>query len=219
LYKVDESLREQLLDLVRQASRPGWWHNYEDIAIDPLIGLEIEAVRISSYEPCIVPWMLQTREYARSVIRGMSPHMADHVLDERVEARLTRQKILTRESPPNVWSVVDESALHRRVGNAQIMRSQLSRMVELAKLPNVTLQVAQFSLGAYMGLKNPFTFLEFSASQPPVVFIESTGGDLYLERRSDLERHEEALQYLRASALDPDNSVRLIEEIEKTSEL
>jgi Domain of unknown function (DUF5753) len=144
--------------------------------------------------------------------------MAHSVLDERVEARLTRQHILTRESPPTVWAVVDESALRRCVGDADVMDTQLVRMAELAMLPNVTLQVAPFSLGAYMGLKNPFTFLEFSMSQPPVVYIESTAGELYLERRSDLARHEEALQYLRAGALDPDKSLHLVDEAKETFE-
>jgi len=216
LYGVDDSLRRQLLDLARQASEQGWWHKYDDLGIDPLIGLEIEAVRISSYELCVIPWMFQTKEYARSVIRGMSPRMSANVLEERAEARLIRQELLTRESPPHFWSIVDESALRRRVGGAKVMRNQLGRMLELAALPNVTLQVVPFSLGAHPGLKNPFTFLEFRPPQSPVVFVESTAGNLFLERVADLEGHEESFQHLRAAALDPDTSVHLIEEIEKT---
>jgi transcriptional regulator with XRE-family HTH domain len=217
LYGVDESLRTQLLELVSEASQPGWWHKYEDIAIDPLIGLEIEAVQISSYELFVVPWMFQTRDYARAVIRGSAPRIADNVLDDRVEARLTRQQILTRESPPSFWSLVDESAIRRRVGGIEIMRSQLDRMVELAALPHIVLQVVPFSLGAHPGV-NSFTYLKFRAPQPSVVFIESTAGSLYLERRPDLYRHEEFIDHLRAGALDPDNSVRLIQEVRKTSE-
>jgi len=218
LYGVDDSVRTQLLNLVREASAQGWWHKYDDLAIDPLIGLEIEAIRISSYEPCVIPWMYQTAEYARSVIRGTTPRMVDNVLEERVEARLTRQKLLTRESPPRFWSVVDESVLRRRVGGVEVMRNQLSRMLELAALPNVTLQVVSFSVGAYQGLKNAFTFLEFRPPQSPVVFVESTAGNLYLERTADLEIHEESLQHMRGDALDPDNSVDLIKEVKKTFE-
>ena len=96
------------------------------------------------------------------------------------------------------------------------MRNQLGRMLELAALPNVTLQVVPFSLGAHPGLKNPFTFLEFRPPQSPVVFVESTAGNLFLERVADLEGHEESFQHLRAAALGPDTSVHLIEEIEKT---
>lgn len=218
LYGVDESLRTQLLSIAREATEQGWWHKYDDLGIDPLIGLEIEAVRISSYEPCVLPWMFQTKEYARSVIRGMSPRMTNNVLEERVEARLIRQELLTRESPPSFWSIVDESALRRRVGGVKVMRNQLGRMLEFAGLPNVMLQVVPFSLGAHPGLKNPFTFLEFRQPQPPVVYVESTAGDLFLERSTDLEGHEESLQHLRAGALDADSSIHLIKEVEKTFE-
>jgi hypothetical protein len=141
--------------------------------------------------------------------------MADAVLEERLEARITRQELLTRESPPYFWSVVDESALRRRVGSAEVMRGQLGRITELAALPNVMVQVVPFSLGAYPGLKNAFTLLQFRPPQPPVVFVESSAGDLYLEPEGDLARHEESLQHLRAGALDQDGSLRLIEEVEK----
>jgi transcriptional regulator with XRE-family HTH domain len=217
LYEVENPIRTQLLDLVAEASQPGWWHKYEDIAIDPLIGLEIEALRISSYEPLVIPWMFQTAEYARSVIKGTAPRIADNVLDERVEARITRQQLLSRDSPPSFWSLVDESAIRRRVGGIQVMRNQLDRMVKDAALPHVSLQIVPFSLGAHPAL-NAFTFLEFRPPQSAVVFIESTAGSLYVERRSDIERHEEYLHHLRAGALDPDNSIHMIEDIRKTLE-
>jgi hypothetical protein len=162
--------------------------------------------------------MFQTKEYARSVIRRTSPEMAELVLEGRVEARLARQELLTRDQMPYFWSVMDESALRRVVGSAEIMCNQLSRVVELAALPNVTVQVVPFSLGAYPGLKNAFTFLQFAPPQSPVVFVESSAGELYLEREGELARHEESLQHLRAGALDPDNSVRLINEVKKDFE-
>ena len=170
------------MTLAREAKQQGWWNRYEDIAIDSLIGLETEAAQISSYESCVIPWMFQTRDYARAVVRGILPQIADHVLDERVAARLARQEIITRESPPHFWSLVDESALWRRVGSNQVMRDQLKAMVELAGIANMTLQVAPFSLGAHPGLNNTFTLLEFESTQPPVVsvenvYIENMGGD------------------------------------------
>ena len=188
IYGVDDSLRERLMTLAREAKEQGWWNRYEDILIDRLIGLEIEATQISSYESCVIPWMFQTREYARAVVGGILPRIGDHILDERVTARLTRQEIVTRESPPHFWSLVDESALRRRVGSNQIMHEQLTGMVELATLPNITLQVVPFSLGAHPGLDNTFTLLEFQSAQPPVVYIENMAGTLYLERASDVQQ-------------------------------
>jgi len=215
IYGVDDSLRERLMSLAREAKQQGWWNKYEDIAIDRLIGLEIEAAQISSYESCVIPWMFQTRDYARAVIKGSLPRIADHILDERVTARLTRQEIITRESPPHFWSLADESSLRRRVGSNQVMHDQLEAMVELAAVPNMTLQVVPFSLGAHPGLDNTFEFLEFPG-QPPVVYLENMAGGLYLESTSDVDRYKEALMHLRAGALDPENSVSLIEQVRET---
>lgn len=213
LYGVVDPLLTHLMTLAREAKQQGWWHRYEDLSIGPLIGLEIEATRVTSYESCVIPWMFQTKEYARTVIRGILPRISDHVLDERVSARLKRQEILTRESPPTFWSLVDESALRRRVGNNQVMYEQLYKMAELASIvPDVTLQVVPFSLGAHPGLDNTFTLLEFH-SLPAVVYVENLAGTLYLERSSDVGRYEEALQHLRAGALDAESSLRLIREI------
>jgi transcriptional regulator with XRE-family HTH domain len=216
IYGVDDSLRDRLMGLAREAKQQGWWNKYEDIAIDRLIGLEIEAAQVSSYESCVIPWMFQTRDYAREVIRGSLPRIADHILDERVAARLTRQEIITRESPPHFWSLVDESSLRRRVGSNQIMRDQLKGIIDLAAIPNMTLQVVPFSLGAHPGLDNTFEFLEFQSGQPPVVYLENMAGGLYLESTSDVDRYKEALMHLRAGALDPGNSVSLIEQVRET---
>ena len=216
IYGVDDSLRERLMGLAREAKQQGWWNKYEDIAIDRLIGLEIEAAQISSYESCVIPWMFQTRDYARAVIKGSLPRIADHILDERVTARLTRQEIITRESPPHFWSLADESSLRRRVGSNLVMRDQLEAMVELAAAPNMTLQLVPFSLGAHPGLDNTFEFLEFQSGQPPVVYLENMAGGLYLESESDVDRYKEALMHLRAGALDPENSVSLIEQVRET---
>jgi transcriptional regulator with XRE-family HTH domain len=218
IYGVDDSLRDRLMSLAREAKQQGWWNKYDDIAIDRLIGLEIEAAQISSYESCVIPWMFQSREYARAVIRGSLPRIADHILDERVAARLTRQEIIRRESPPHFWSLVDESALRRRVGSNQVMRDQLKGMIELAAIPNMTLQVVPFSLGAHPGLDNTFAFLEFKSGQPPVVYVESMAGGLYLESASDVDRYQEALMHLRAGALDPETSISLIEQVRETFE-
>src|SRR5262249_24473397 len=152
IYGVDDSLRNRLMTLAREAKQQGWWNKYEDILIDRLIGLETEAAQISSYESSVIPWMFQTREYARAVIKGILPGIDDHILDERVAARMTRQEIITRESPPDFWPLVDESALRRRVGSNQIMRDQLKGMIELTTIPNMTLQVVPFGLGAHPGL-------------------------------------------------------------------
>lgn len=219
LYGVDDPLLTRLMTLAREAKQEGWWNKYEDIAIDPLIGLEIEAVQISSWESCVIPWMFQTKEYARAVVKGILPRIADHILDERVAARLKRQEIVTRESPPTFWALVDESVLRRRVGGSQTMCEQLKRMAEIAAgVPTVTLQIVPFGLGAHPGLDNTFTLLEFHSALSAVVYVENMAGTLYLERVSDVDRYREALEYLRAGALDTESSVRLVGKISESFE-
>ena len=214
LYKAEASVLTRLMVLAREAKQQGWWNKYEDLAIDSLIGLETEASQISSYESCVIPWIFQTEKYARAVIKGILPRISDRILNERVAARLKRQEILERESVPHFWFLVDESAIRRRIGGSQTMHEQLKRMIELATTtPSITLQVVPLSLGAHPGLDNTFTLLEFNSSQAPIVYVENMAGTLYLERKSDVERYKEALQHLRAGAIDPENSAVLIERV------
>ncbi len=194
----------------------GWWTTYTDLGISHLIELETGASRISSYESSVIPWMFQTGEYARAVIRGILPRISDRILDERVKARLRRQEILTREAPPAFVSLVDESALRRPVGGSQVMRDQLKRMAEIASIPSITLQVVPLSLGAHPGLDGAFTLLEFEPPQPAVVYVENIAGTQYLKDASEVGKYQEALQDLRREALDAESSVRLVDEIGQT---
>jgi transcriptional regulator with XRE-family HTH domain len=215
LYRVDGQQLIQLLELTREAADKGWWEEYEDLGIGRLIGLEVEASQISSYEQSVIPWMLQTEEYARAVIKGILPGITDRVLNQRVEARLKRQELLTRDPHPNFWSLVDESALRRSVGGNQVMRDQLRKILEVvATVPSITLQIVPLSLDAHPGLDNTFTLLEFESSQPAMVYVENLVGALYLDRPFDVDKYRDALKYLQARALDPDSSGQLVKDLE-----
>ena len=213
LYEVEEPKREHLMTLAREAKQQGWWQRFDDLAIDSLIGLETEASKISTYQT-VVPWAFQTKDYAGAVIRGALPRIANGVLEERVTARLIRQELLTKEDPPRLWALIDESALRRQVGSRAVMREQLKRVVELTDLPNIVVQVVPYEAGAHPGLDSNFTLLEFDDPlQRPIVYTESMAGSFYLERPVDIDRHKEALEYLRACALSPASSIELIGKI------
>lgn len=219
LYGVSQAEQARLMTIAREARQQGWWNRFDDLAIDSLIGLEIEAKRISSHEAAVVPWAFQTEQYARAVIKGTLPRIDDRILNERVTARMTRQELLRGPEPPYLWSLIDESALRRAVGGGRVMREQLSKVLEVAATPNVTMQIVPFEAGAQPGLDNTFTLLEFDSSvQSPVVFLENLAGNLYLERNADIERYEEVLEHLRACALSPANSAKFVEEIRKAFE-
>jgi Domain of unknown function (DUF5753)/Helix-turn-helix domain len=220
IYHATASECDQLMTLARQAKEQGWWQQFSDIAIESLIGFEIGATRISSYESCLVPWAFQTEAYARSVIKGILPQITQSVLDQRVAARMKRQELLTSESPPYFWSLIDESALYRIVGTQDVMRMQLTRLVEASELPNVTIQVVPYEAGAHPGINNTFSLIEFGSDplQPPVPYIDNDimGGIVFLDRPADIDRFREALEHLRAAALSPSRSIALIESLSQS---
>jgi transcriptional regulator with XRE-family HTH domain len=217
LYGVNDAERARLMTIAREAKQQGWWHKFDDLAIDSLIGLEIEAKRISSHESSNVPWAFQTEQYARSIIKGILPRIDDHILGERVTARMTRQELFRSPAPPYLWSLIDESALRRAVGGDRVMREQLSKILDVAATPNVTMQIIPFEAGAHPGLDDTFTLLEFdSPVQPPVVFVENLAGNFYLERDAEIQRYREVLEYLRACALSPANSVKCVQDVRKS---
>jgi transcriptional regulator with XRE-family HTH domain len=183
IYGMDDAERARLMTIAREAKQQGWWNKFDDLAIDSLSGLEIEAKRISSYESCIVPWAFQTEQYAQAVIRGALPRIDDRILDERVTERMTRQELLRSATPSHLWSLIDEAAIRRVVGGGQVMRDQLSKILEVAAAPNVSMQIVPFEAGAHPGLDNTFTMLEFdTAVQPPMAFVENRAGSFHLER-------------------------------------
>jgi transcriptional regulator with XRE-family HTH domain len=219
LYGVSDAELARLMTIARESKQQGWWNKFDDLAIEPLIGLEVEAKRMSSYESCIVPWAFQTEQYARAVIKGILPRIDERILEERVTARMTRQELLRSADPPYMWSLIDESALRRTVGSDNVMRDQLSKILDVAATPNVTMQIVPFDAGAHPGLDNTFTLLEFDTpAQSPIAYVENLGGTFYLERESEITRYREALEHLRACALSPANSVKCVQEARKALE-
>ena len=219
IYGASDEERTLLMTLAREAKQQGWWNKFDDLAIDSLIGLEVEAKRISSYESSILPWAFQTEQYARAVIRGALPQIDGQILAERVTARMTRQDLLRSAQPPHLWFLIDEGALRRVVGGAHVMREQLHKMLEVTDTPNVTMQIVPFEAGAHPGVDNTFMLLEFdSAIQPAVVFVENLAGTFYLERDAEIQRYREVLEHLRACALSPVNSSKCVQEITKAFE-
>ena len=219
LYRVSDAEQARLMTIAREAKQQGWWNRFDDLGIDSLIGLEAEAKRISAHDASVVPWVFQTEQYAQAVIKGVLPRIGDRILDERVTARMTRQEVLRSPEPPNLWSLIDESALRRAVGGNGVMREQLGKILEMSATSNVTMQIVPFEAGAQPGLDNTFMLLEFdSPVQSPVVFVENLAGNLYLERDAEIQRYREVLEHLRACALSPNNSVKYVKEIIKALE-
>jgi transcriptional regulator with XRE-family HTH domain len=191
--------REALLKLAREANTPGWWQGYSDILphwVEPYFGLEAAATVIRSYEVQFVPGLLQTEGYARALIRMGNAPTEEDVL-RRAEARMSRQDILTRETPPKVWAVMDEGALRRPIGGAAVMRDQLKHLIDMCDHPAVTVQVLPFSVASHPAMGGPFTILRFSEPDlRDVVYIEQLTSALYLDKAAEVDSYLEVMEQL-----------------------
>jgi transcriptional regulator with XRE-family HTH domain len=215
VYAVPEEATAELMALARQAREAGWWTQYDDPVLSPLLGLEQEAAAITSFSMYYVPALLQTEDYARAIIRGIEPKMDPAVLDQRVAARAHRQGLLTRSRPPRFRALLDESVLHRQVGGRAVMQAQLDVILAAARDEKAIVQVIGWDVGAHASADSNFDLLEFDpdSRQTPVVFVEGLFSNRYQERPNEIARYREAIEYLRDAALSPRDSISLITEI------
>lgn len=216
IYEVsDTELRETLLALAKQGKQRGWFARYNDLpsAYSRFIGLESAAAEMRNYESLLVPGLLQTEEYYRALMREDVPDDPRGKIETRVEVRRERQALLHKEDPLRLYAVLDESVIRRLIGGPDVMRAQLKHLLEMSDLSNVTIQVLPFSGGAYAGMAGSFAILRF-AEAPSVVFAEALVGDIYQEA-DDVSRFGEIFDNLRAAALSPLESVRLLDRAER----
>ncbi|MGW1953957.1 helix-turn-helix domain-containing protein [Streptomyces sp. NPDC001920] len=218
VYEVeDHRIVDSLMQMAKDSRQQGWWHSFGDIPYSVYIGLETDAASLRVYDPQVVPGLLQTKQYAEALIAGALPETASTEIEKRVQVRMRRQeRISTEENPLRLWTVLDEAALRRVVGNKSLMRDQLEQLVEQSQLPHVTVQVIPFEMGAHPGLNGQYAILEFpDAADSSVVYIEGVTSDLYLEKANDVQKYSVMYEHLRAQALNVDQSRQFIADIAK----
>jgi hypothetical protein len=207
--------------LAREANQPGWWHDFGDVLpqwFRAYVDLESAAVLIRKYEAQFVPGLLQTEEYMRAVIQGALLDDTPEDMEQRVQLRLTRQKLVDREDAPRLWAVVDEAALRRPVGGREVMRTQLERLIEAAELPNVTLQVLPFAAGAHPAMVGAFSVLRFADQElPDVVYLEHLTSAIYLNKEDDVDQYLHVMETICVRAAPPDRTVEILGRILKES--
>lgn len=212
--EAPSKLRDELLTLVRDGEKPNWiqigaglpkhWKN--------LIRMESDATAIYNYEPLFVPGLLQTGDYARAVIAAGNLELAEGAVDQLVRTRMGRQALLSRHDAPMLMVMMDEMVLRRPVGGPGCMLGQLHYLLNMATRPRVEIRVVPFAVGANPGMEGPMMIMEFDA-QPTLVHVEIRSASGFLEEPAELSRAKIAWRALRAMALSPEDSVRLIAEI------
>jgi transcriptional regulator with XRE-family HTH domain len=212
IYGVAEAIKDELVQIAREARQKAWWHPFSTILTGAYVGLEAAARVVRTYEQQVIPGLLQSEEYAIAMIRAARLGDPDPEIEQRVRVRMARQSLLTQDDPIELRVVLDEAVLSRPVGGHEVMLDQLKRLLEVARLPNVTLQILPFAVGAHAGMDGTFAILEFEEEQDAdVVFTENATGGLFLEKTEELQKYSAIFEAIRCTALDPDASAEMIE--------
>jgi hypothetical protein len=214
LYGVDdEEYREALMALARLSRERTWWTDYRDIMRPGnFVGLEAEATLLRTWEPVLIPGLLQTEAYMRALMRTGRASDPPHHIDRRVALRLKRQGRLTTANPLALAAIIDESVVRRIVGGPEVMKDQLRHLIEVAQLPTVTVQILPFDAGEHPFLGGSAALLAFrETTHLDVVYLEGLAGDYYEEQHSEVARYRDEFERLSAKALDPRLSIKMIE--------
>jgi transcriptional regulator with XRE-family HTH domain len=219
LYDVEGHYADELLALAQEAAGKGWWETFSptlqpDYAV--LIGMEAEAQSALSWEPLIVPGLLQTEDYAREVSNGYLERIDPVPPSEtrrRVEARLARQQVLTRSDPLRLSVVLDQSVLYRRFGNRDVMSSQIERLLALSERANISLRILPLD-GRHPIGTGAFVLLQFGevhdVTHQDVVYLEHLTGGRYVEEETEVFRYRRSFDRLSDLALDEQKSREIL---------
>ena len=217
-YGVQGSQREQLLALAEEATHKGWWEAYSDVLTEghlAFIGLEAEATSILEWQINVVPGLLQTEQYAREVLSGYHEvaTISPRAIQRRLETRLTRQQLLTRDEPLEYVALLDESVLYRQRGDRSVMRAQLQRLADVAELPNVTIRILPLKRNHGLAVDS-FSILQFGKAHETtlhdVVSLEHLNDELYVEGDTETYQFRLAFNHLTEECLSPSESQELI---------
>lgn len=214
VYGVTGEARDDLIQLAREARKRGWWHRHRQVlkpGFDSYIGLEAEAAVVRTYEPQIVPGLLQTEPYARAIIEATAMTYAPSEVDEKVAVRMARQELLTRENPIQLVAVLDEAVLRRQVGGAKTMRQQVWRLIEVSRQSNVEIRVIPFGSGAHCAMDGNFSLLGFpEPDEPDLVYLEQAASGLMPEDPAETRRYTLMFGNLMGQALSAVESIALM---------
>ncbi|MEU5876356.1 helix-turn-helix transcriptional regulator [Spirillospora sp. NPDC047279] len=216
LYGVeDRATREALIRLAKEARQKDWWQPYSDLLSKEArtyIGLEAAAESLHIYQPCAVPGLLQSPDYARAIITRAGPLvLSETEVERRIKLRQERQATLSREGGLELWAVLDEAALRREIGGPVTMGDQMRHLVQAGCRREITIQVVPFKAGPHASMDGGLGIFTFAEPGENVAFVGTAAGTLFLGRQADVRAASLAFEHLRAVALGPAASLDLVE--------
>jgi hypothetical protein len=207
-YGLPAAERIRLRDLARRGRARVWWTAYRSSVPDPYdeyVALEAEAVAMAEWESQVMPGLLQTDEYARAVIEVGADIVDPETIQRRLALRMARQAVLTRDPPPRLSVVLDESVLRREVGGRDVLERQLQHLFDATHRSSVELLVLPFTVGAHAALTESFVIFDFEIdTRAPVVHSEDLIGGQFRTRPDDVRVYRGAFDDLRRRALPPE---------------
>jgi transcriptional regulator with XRE-family HTH domain len=200
-------LFDRLSPAFRERSYPVWFGRWPDI--------EAAARSLRTFEPLVIPGLLQTEAYARAILSTRVGDTEDEV-EELVSGRMKRQAILHRDKPPTLWAILDEAALRRCVGGREVMREQLAHLQEMARRPSIVIQVIPLSTGAHQGLNGGAFVVADLPGKPLIAYQDTASSGQIIEDADDIEALGLLWDSLNAEALPRTASLALLREVEST---
>ncbi|MFC4560815.1 helix-turn-helix domain-containing protein [Nocardiopsis mangrovi] len=216
LYEVtSEARREAILTLGRQSKERGWWDTYADVLPDTYIGFEAEASAISTFQPIVIPGLLQIEDYAATSAR-IALTRSDSDIDRIVAARMERQAILNRDDGPELHAVISEDVLIRlRHSDPVLADRQIRHLIEAAEALNkITIQVHPQSAGMYAASFGSMVILDYADElDPSIVYVETRAEGLYMEDPAQVGGYRRAFDHVVVDALSKAGSIDLMKKI------
>ncbi|WP_329521139.1 helix-turn-helix domain-containing protein [Spirillospora sp. NBC_01491] len=208
LYGLEPDRHDALRHLNQDSWQRGWWTAFGDAFTGNYPMLEDQAPEIFAYEIALIPGLLQTPDYARTLIRAVRDG-DEKDLDRLVAARMARKAVLERVTPPRLHLVINEAAFHQVVGDACVMRKQTSEVWSHAvERSNVTIQILPFTASRPFGLESSFTLFAFPEDHGlDVGHSEGLLGEWYAESSGQLTQIRVAFDHVRQAALSPEESI------------
>ncbi|MFJ2113886.1 MULTISPECIES: helix-turn-helix domain-containing protein [unclassified Streptomyces] len=220
-YGISERETDAFVALAEEANKPGWWQRFHGILPDwfsMYVSLEGSASLLRAYEPHFVPGLLQTEAYARAVMKaGAVGQSRPGDIERHVALRMERQSLLTRDSAPRFWVIMDETVLRRPVGDGpEVMREQIDRLLDATDLPHVTLQIAEFASGHHPGTYGPFVIFRFAVPElPDMVYSEYLTGAVYLDARREVATHLAVMDRMATQAATAQRTKEILKDVRK----
>jgi hypothetical protein len=203
-----------LVELARDAAKPGWWRRY---GIDDrgFIAMETEAAAVLELSLMHIPGLLQTEAYMNAVFASDLTSITGTRRGNSAAARLHRRRRLTDEEfPLELIAIIDESALRKEVGGPEVMRDQMHHLLQQVTLPSVSLQVLPNRGGAHAGMDGSFTLLNFLEEEDPdLLFVSYVTGSLHIENPQEVAAAKLVFDRLRTVALSPNESTAFVEQV------